>query len=172
MRKLIVLTAPMRLPRLIVRGRKRIAALVVAAVAAASIALITVGGSAQAKVSGPNGRIAFARNDPASTEGDTFAFTANPDGSNPQQLFPGHHAGSPRWSPDGTKVAVVSDAGLPCCTVSAVVINPDTGSYRVLPMQDPDTLFTACTVWSADGARLACQCVGQTHPTLTVIDTI
>jgi Tol biopolymer transport system component len=169
MRKLIVLTAPMRLPRLIVRGRKRIAALVVAV---AAIALIAIGGSAQAKVSGPNGRIAFARNDPASTEEDTFAFTANPDGSDPQQLFPGHHAGSPRWSPDGTEVAVLSDGGLPCCTVAAVVINPDTGSYRVLPMQEPDTLFTACPVWSADGKRLACDGESDSDPSRNGIYTI
>src|SRR2546422_10724849 len=121
---------------------------------------------AGAKVPGPNGRIAFARDDPASTEGDTFAFTANPDGSDPKQLFPGHHAGSPHWSPDGTEVAVVSDAGLPCCTVASVIINPDTGASRVLPMQEPDTLFTGCSIWSPDGARLVCEGDGQTDPGL------
>lgn len=127
---------------------------------------------AAAKVPGSNGRIAFARMDPASTEGDTFAFTANPDGSDVQQLFPGHHAGVPHWSPDGTEVAVLSDGGLPCCIVSAVVVNSDTGDYRVLPMQDPDNLFTACVVWSADGKRLACEGDGQNDPGLNGIYTI
>lgn len=164
---MIVPIAP--LPRPTVRGRSRSAALVAAV---AAIVLLTITGSVQAKVPGPNGRIAFVRDDPASTEGDTFAFTANPDGTDPQQLFPGHHAGAPHWSPDGTQVAVLSDGGLPCCTVSAVVIDPDTGSYRVLPMQEPDTLFTACLVWSPDGARLACEGDGQADPSLNGIYTI
>jgi Tol biopolymer transport system component len=164
---MIVSVAPLLRPT--VRGRSRTAALVAAA---AAIVLLTIGGSAQAKAPGPNGRIAFVRADPASTEGDTFAFTANPDGTDPQQLFPGHHAGAPHWSPDGTQVAVVSDAGLPCCTVSAVVIDPDTGSYRVLPMQDPDTLFTGCSLWSPDGSRLACEGDGQSDPGLNGIYTI
>jgi len=157
------------LPRPTVRGRTRSAALVAAV---AAIVLLTIAGSVQAKVPGPNGRVAFVRDDPASTEGDTFAFTANPDGSDPQQLFPGHHAGAPHWSPDGTQIAVLSDGGLPCCTVSAVVIDPDTGSYRVLPMQEPDTLFTACALWSPDGARLACEGDGQADPSLNGIYTI
>jgi Tol biopolymer transport system component len=149
--------------------RKLIVLMLVAGVA--TVAALT-SMPAAAKVPGSNGRIAFARMDPASTEGDTFAFTANPDGSNVQQLFPGHHAGLPRWSPDGTEVAVLSDAGLPCCSVSAVIVNPDTGNYRVLPMQDPDTLFTACPVWSADGERLACDGESDSDPSRNGIYTI
>jgi len=142
------------------------------ALVVAGVTVAVMAAPAGAKVTGANGRIAFARADPASTEGDTFTFTANPDGGNPQPLFPGHHSGSPRWSPDGSEVAVISDAGLPCCTVASVIINPDTGGFRVLPMLDPDALFTACWVWSADGARLACESFGQTDQSLNGIYTI
>src|SRR5205085_3040508 len=89
---------------------------------------------AAAKVAGTtNGRIAFSRYDP--TVDDSYTYTANPDGSNPQQLFPAFTSGEPRWSPDGTHVAVGSGLGIPCpptCTGNTVVINPDTGDYRVV----------------------------------------
>lgn len=110
---------------------------------------------ATAKSPGQNGPIAFQQDDPASP-GDTFAFTGDPNGSNVAQLYPGHHGFAPHWSPDGREVAVLSDAGLPCCTVAAVIVNPTTGGSRVLSMPDP-TLFTACVVWSADGRRLVCE---------------
>jgi len=53
-----------------------------------------------------------------------------------------------------------------------VVIDPDTASYRVLPMQEPDTLFTACPLWSPDGARLACEGDGQADSSLNGVYTI
>jgi dipeptidyl aminopeptidase/acylaminoacyl peptidase len=96
----------------------------------------------------------------------------NPDGSHLKPLFTVDFSGSPRWSPDGSEVAIVSAAGMPCCSVSAVIVNPDTGGYRVLPMQEPDTLFTSCVVWSADGSRLACEGQGQSDPSLNGIYTI
>jgi TolB protein len=126
---------------------------------------------AGAKVPGRNGRIAFARDDPANP-GATVTYTANPDGSDVRPLYPGHNSAAPHWSPDGTEVAVASDAGLPCCTVASVIINPDTGATRVLPMQEPDTLFTGCSIWSPDGARLVCEGDGQTGPGLNGIYTI
>src|SRR6266536_2157456 len=58
----------------------------------------------QAKVPGPNGRIAFARFDTALP--DTVIYTANSDGSNVVQLLDGA-AEAPHWSPDGTLVAVL-----------------------------------------------------------------
>src|ERR671936_2957399 len=88
---------------------------------------------AAAKVLGPNGRIVFSRYDPAAD--DNFTYTANPDGSNPQPLFPAFNSGSPHWSPYGTEVAVNSGLGIPCpptCTGNTVIINPDTGDYRVI----------------------------------------
>jgi Tol biopolymer transport system component len=104
--------------------------------------------------------------------GDTVTYTVNPDGSHVRPLFTVDFSGSPHWSPDGSEVAILSAAGMPCCTVSAVIVNPDTGGYRVLPMQEPDTLFTSCVVWSADGSRLACEGQGQSDPSLNGIYTI
>lgn len=138
----------MRLPRLIFPGRRT----AFIAIAAAAIVFVVVGGSAQAKVSGSNGRIAFARED----LGDTVTYTMNPDGSNIQPLLPpGFTSGLPHWSPDGSEVAVGSTLGLDCCPFSAVIVNPDTGSFRTLAMQDPN-VGTFCQIWSPDAARLAC----------------
>lgn len=120
---------------------------------------ITPVAPATAKSPGQNGHITFQQDDPASS-GDTFAFTADPNGSNMQRLYPGHHGFAPHWSPDGSEIAVLSDAGLPCCSVAAVIVDPATGSSRVLSMPDP-TLFTACAVWSADAQRLICEAGGD-----------
>src|SRR4051794_18233135 len=139
------------------------------ALAAGAAAVITLGAAADAKVPGPNGRIAFAR---VVGEEEARTFTANPDGSDVQPLYPGHHSEVPHWSPDGSEVAVLSDAGLPCCTVAAVIIHIDSGDSRVLPMEDPDRLFTPCVIWSPSGSRLACGGFGQTDPSLNGLYTI
>jgi Tol biopolymer transport system component len=115
---------------------------------------------ADGKVPGPNGRIAFAQDDPASTEGETFTYTANPDGSDVRPLFPGFHSAFPRWSPDGSEVAVISGLGEPCpptCTGNTVIINPDTGDYRVLASQGFPAISTFCSVWSPDATHFACE---------------
>jgi Tol biopolymer transport system component len=135
--------------RFLLRRRVRLGALV--AVALFALAALPAG----AKVSGTNGRIAFAREDPAL--GDTVTYTANPDGSHMQPLLPSFTSGSPHWSPDGSEVAVNSSLGVPCCDFpySAVIINPDTGSFRTLAMQDPN-VATFCSIWSPNATRLAC----------------
>jgi len=126
---------------------------------------------ASATVPGANGRIAFARDDPASP-GNSFTFTANADGSDIRPLFPGHHSAAPHFSPNGKTVAVLSDAGLPCCTVAAVIIDPSAGTHRIIAMPEPNRLFTPCTVWSPNGARLACEGQGKTDSSLNGIYTI
>jgi Tol biopolymer transport system component len=151
------------LSRLIARGGRRIAALVVAV---AAIALIVVGGPAQAKVSGPNGRIAFARFDPSIDDDRTY--TMNPDGSSLQPLFPGFGSISPHWSPDGTQVAVVSGFGT--FNPNTVIINPDTGDYRVLQSQG-FPVQTFCSLWSPDATHFACA-GGSEDSTLNGIYTI
>jgi Tol biopolymer transport system component len=138
------------------------------AVVAAAVVLIAL--PAGAKVPGPNGRIAFARQ--VDSAGDTVTYTVNPDGTQLKPLFTVDFSGSPRWSPDGSQVAILSAAGRPRGNVSAVIVNPDTGSYRVLLMVEPKTLFTPCWVWSADGQRLACEGQGKTDPSLNGIYTI
>lgn len=132
------------------------------------LGLVGVGGPTQAKVPGIYGRIAFSRSDPAT--GDDFTYTANPDGTHLQLLLI-FAAGAPHWSPDGSEIAVSSCLDPPVCDTAAVIVNPDTGSYRGLTMPDP-TLFTACTVWSSDAQRLACEGQGQTDPSRNGIYTI
>lgn len=124
---------------------------------------------AAGKVAGTTGRIAFARYDPAL--GDTVTYTANPDGSHLRQLFPGASE-APHWSPDGSRVAILACADPPVCDTAAVIVDPDTGSYRVLTMPDPADLFTPCGVWSPDARRLACEGDGQTDSNLNGLYTI
>lgn len=115
--------------------------------------------SAQAKVPGSAGQLAFARFDPSL--GDTVTYTVNPDGTGVHRLFPGA-SGSPRWSPDGSRIAIGACADPPVCDTEAVIVDPVTGASSVLTQQDPATLFTFCNIWSADGSRLACEGDGQT----------
>src|SRR6266516_4069009 len=56
-------------------------------------------GPAQAKVSGRNGQIVFARYDPSID--DSHVFTVNPNGTHEDQLLD-TAAEIPHWSPDGT----------------------------------------------------------------------
>lgn len=113
--------------------------------------------AASAKVGGPNGRIAFSRED--FNSGQTIVYTMNPDGSGLKRLLPaGIGAGGPHWSPDGSRIAVISTLDQPCCDsfpYSAVIVNPDTGAIRTLPMQSQQ-VGTLCNIWSPDARRLAC----------------
>jgi Tol biopolymer transport system component len=129
----------------------------------------TVAPSTQAKVPGPNGRIAFERYD--RRLGDTVTYTANPDGTYRVRLFPGA-SGAPHWSPDGSLVVIGACADPPICDTAAVIVNPNTGVYRVLAMLDPVNLFTGCTVWSPNAKRLACEGDGQTDQGLNGVYTI
>jgi Tol biopolymer transport system component len=118
--------------------------------------LVAASGQAQAKVSVPNGEIAFSRFDP--DLGDTVTYIVNPDGSKLQAIFPGEVTGQPHWSPDGTLLAFLSPDDNPCppCAASTVILNPDTGSFRVLSPTDPN-LGIGCSVWSPDAKRFACE---------------
>jgi Tol biopolymer transport system component len=110
-------------------------------------ALFTI--PAGARPPGVNGQIVFGRFDP--TVFATFIYTVNPDGSHERQVLPNSLEG-PHWSADGSRIVTsgFSDGS------SAVLINPDTGSFRELFSSDP-TLFLACALPSADGQRLACE---------------
>jgi Tol biopolymer transport system component len=140
----------------------------VVAVAALTMLGLVVTGPAQAKVSGPNGQIAFARADPAT--GEDYTYAANPDGTHVEPLLP-FGSQAPHWSPDGSRVAVAACADPPVCDTASVIVDPDTGTYRVLTMPDP-ALFTGCLVWSPDAQRLACEGQGQTDPNRSGIYTI
>jgi len=112
-----------------------------------------------------NGQIVFARFDPLLD--DDVLYTVNPDGSHERQVLR-IAAQCPRWTPDGTRIVT---CGFPP-NGAAAIINPDDGSYRLLPMPDPDNLFTACPLMSPDGSRLACESFGESDPSLNGIYTI
>jgi Tol biopolymer transport system component len=109
---------------------------------------------AAANPTGPNGLIAFARFDPSL--GDTVFYTINPDGTHERQVVT-FALECPNWSPDGARLASCGGPG----GSSTAIVDPDTGSYRVLPMPDPN-LLTFCYLWAPDAKRLACESFGQT----------
>jgi len=121
-----------------------------------ALAAIPAGG---AKVPDTNGRIVFEQADPASL-GDGFIFTANPDGSNVQQLVPSHTCCA-RWSPDGSKVSIgaLTDDG----RITTATVNSDGADYEVKTIPDP-TLNLGCGAWSPDGDRFTCEGWDDVHP--------
>jgi Tol biopolymer transport system component len=124
--------------------------LVVIALLTAAVAVVA--GSAAAKPPGTNGLISFTRFEPALDQ--DVVYTINPDGTGEHQLLVGGESG--HWSPDGTRIALFRD----CC--GERILNPDSGSYTDLPTFYPDLgLFLPCSVWSPDGARLACEGFGD-----------
>src|SRR5215212_9510054 len=107
---------------------------------------------------GTNGRIVFARSDPEVD--DNFTYIVGSDGS-VQPLFSEYPSSAPHWSPDGTRVAVVSGLGQACsptsCTGNTVIIDPTDGSWRALPPVGMPEVGTWCSLWSPDGTRFACE---------------
>ena len=141
---------PMRLIR---RGKLALLALLAAAFGVAALGKAAI---VHAKVPGPNGLIAFSRQD--FLTGGAVTYTISPAGGAPQPLLSPFESGGPHWSPDGSLVAVASTLDQPCCDVlpySSVIVNPDGGSFTALPMQDP-SVGTLCQIWAPDGRRLAC----------------
>jgi Tol biopolymer transport system component len=135
--------------------------------------LLITPGPAGAKVPGPNGQIAFARaND---SFDNSFTYTVSPSGGDPTALFPSYDSGSPHWSPNGKRIAVISSLGAPCpptCTGNTVIINPDTGAYRVLPPQGYPAVATFCSIWSPDASHFACEGGNDSDPSVNGIYTI
>jgi Tol biopolymer transport system component len=128
------------------------------------LGLVAATGSAGARPRGVNGQIVFARYDPALD--DTVFYTINPDGTHEHQVVP-FALECPHWSPDGTRLASCGGPG----GGSTAIVDPDTGSYRELPMPDPD-LLTFCYVWSPDAKRLACESFSDSDPNRNGIYTV
>ena len=94
----------------------------------------------------PTGTIVFGRWDPAVE--DQVLFTVNPDGSHLHQVIPGKPVANecPHWSPDGSRI-------LSCSRKGTQIINPATGSSRIMPSPKPGF---ACGGESPDGKWLLC----------------
>ena len=136
-------------------------------VCAVSSAIVVLGAlPTSAKVPGPNGRIAFARERPD----DLVTFTIDPDGSDAARLLPGSEM--PRWSPDGSEIAVLSCQNPPDCTTAVAIADPDTGEInRWFESPNPDVEFGAYA-WAPDGIHLAGGGFGVTDPALTGVYSI
>ena len=141
---------------------RRVRAVTVAGLLLAACAALTTAPGG-AKAPGANGEVVFSRKVPALN--DVATFVVNADGSNVRRLFPGA-SGAPHWSPDGSTVALTAGGN------ASVLVNPDTGSYRVLKRPDPSLDLTACFVWSPDAKRLACDGQSNSDPSRNGLYTI
>lgn len=121
-----------------------------------------------AKVSGSNGRIAFAHFDRAT--GRSMVYAANPDGSRIQLLYRGEGE-APHWSPDGRHVSISTACADGQENCAATIIDVDSRSVRQFKWPDP-SLETNCGQWSPSGNRLACESFGVDDPTRNGIYTI
>ena len=121
---------------------------------------------ATAKPRGINGKI--VTNSDNLVTGEEQVYTVDPDATNQQLVYNNSEVG--QWSPDGTRIALVTQLGPP----QVLLFNVDDGTsvYFGLPFDLYPDLALFCTVWSPDGARLACEGQGQTDPSLTGVYTL
>jgi Tol biopolymer transport system component len=138
---------------------KRLLSVSIVAILAAFGVLATAG-PVPAKAAGPNGQIAFARE---ATPPDSGHVTnvVNPDGSGLRSVA--EPADFPRWSPDGSRLALGDMDCMFGGACAAVILNVDTGATTTLPDPTPARFdeFFGCTDWSPDGTRLACGGLGD-----------
>jgi Tol biopolymer transport system component len=113
------------------------------------LGLVSVTGQAQAKVAGPNGQIAFGRD-------DGQIFIINPDGTNEHELTLPYPAFNPVWSADGSKLLL--NVFAPNLPVRPVTVDPDGSDLKLLTVpQAPSDMDFGCRAWSPDSTRLLCQ---------------
>ena len=115
-------------------------------VAICVLALAETTNTAEAEDSLPeNGKIAFESFPPPARSGKIY--TVEPDGSNVRQLIPVD--GTPKWSPDGTKILLMSAGATGISVMSADGSNMRTINARGLQ------IFGGVPTWSADGTSVA-----------------
>lgn len=95
-------------------------------------------------------------------------YTAKPDGSDERTLLP-QGPEQPRWSPDGSRISVVGES--PQGLVFVGLVNPD-GSHHVRFDSPDPTLNLACSAWSADAERFACEGWDDANPNRNGIYTV
>jgi Tol biopolymer transport system component len=105
----------------------------------------------------PTGRILYNHTDPAT--GDRLIFTMRPDGTDKRQVIAGP-LDTPHWMPDGTTIVGTRSGPNGEDDRPATLVDVRTGAIRQLINPDP-TLFIACPVPAADGARLYCEGQGD-----------
>ena len=115
-------------------------------------------------------RIVFAREKPRGSD-ETFTYIAKTDGSNLKPLFRSGPSGSPRWAPDGRRVAVLAACTDGSENCAFTIVDADTGRIRQVKMRDPG-LFIGCVVWSPDAKRFACEGFGEPDSTRNGIYTV
>ena len=144
---------------------RRLAALLTGVAAIAALAAMTAA-PAVARPRGTNGKI--VTNSDNLVTGEEQVYTVDPGGTDQQLAYNNSEVG--QWSPDGTRIALVTQLGLP----QVLLFNVDSGSsvYFGLPFDLYPDLALFCTVWSPDGARLACEGQGQTDPSLNGVYTL
>lgn len=130
--------------------RVRLLAVALALVAGAGLASTP----AHATKHSINGRIIFGRYNAAID--DFTVYTANSDGTDEVKVL---DAESPRWSPDGQRIAVALGGEF----VRTATMNPD-GSDLVMLVGDP-TLDEGFSAWSPDGQRVAFEGWDNVDPT-------
>jgi Tol biopolymer transport system component len=111
------------------------------ALAVSALTLVGFAPPAQATYAGTNGRIAFGRFTPG-VPGFPL-YTANPDGTNLMQVFPGPSYCS-EWSPNGSRLAfTIADAGVGLIAT----MDPDGSNLDILGPGE-------CASWSPDQTQL------------------
>jgi Tol biopolymer transport system component len=127
--------------------------------AAAILSIMLASATSAGRSTRPNGLIGFDRADPASTEGDTFVFTANPDGSRARRLIKSHTC-CPGWSHDGRRLAI--PASISGDRIGTATVNADGTGYKLLRINDR-TLNAGCLLWSRNDRTLACESWDETR---------
>jgi Tol biopolymer transport system component len=116
-----------------------------------------------------NGQIVFDRLVNPSI-GSKSVWTANPDGTNAQQLLPVNPISCcGAFSPNGRKLAIPYPAK--GGRVGTAVINPDGSGLRPFPIKQ-ENLNVGCATWSPNGKRLACETWDDKAPARDGVYTI